>query len=270
MVVWAAAIPALKAGASAIATKIAGSKLGSFLKDNSGSILQGGSSLMGLFGGNSAKKSFEYSMALQQHQYDLERKSRQTAYQDTRQSLEAAGYNPLLAVGQQSGSLPVGNQMNVTDPATEKLQNSIALANAIADIKLKKAQEKNIKTDTDLKPYDKPLKVIGDLLQGRNSKVANSAKNVIGTLAGIDTTPGASTNSANSAYQQFRSSHPTVIRALKKIKNRDFRGAGYEIGARLGQRYKNRSSARSSQKSGRPDWIPASDWYDGEPVRGRW
>ncbi len=264
MVVWAAAVPILKAAGTAVASKVGSSAIGKFIGSNSGNLLNIGSSVMGLFGSssNSAKKSFEYSKALQQHQYELERQSRQTAYQDTRQSLEAAGYNPLLAVGQQSGSLPVGNQMSVTDPETERLQNGIALASAIADLQMKKAQTQNIKTDTALKPYDKPLKVIGDLLQGRNSRVANSARSVFGSVVGLGT------NSAQSAYQQLSSSHPTLNRAAKKFFHGDFRGAGYEIGYRLGQRYKSKSSAHSSQsnRNSRPPEIPADWWYDGEPT----
>lgn len=278
MVSFGAVLPALKTigtkiGSSAISIgKTIGSKLGSglssigsYIKENPSSLFSIGSNFMGLFGSssNSAKKSFEYSKALQQHQYELERKSRQTAYQDTRQSLEEAGYNPLLAVGQQSGSLPVGNQMSVTDPETERLQNSVALANAIAELKKKYAETENIKTDTELKPYDKPLKVIGDLLQGKNSRVANSAKSVLGSVVGL------STNSANSAINQFSQSHPTFRRAAKKFIHGDFKGAGYEIGYRLAHRYKSKSSAYSSQsqlKSQRPPEIPANWWYEGEPT----
>lgn len=258
------ALPLAVSALSSIGSKIGASAVGKFVSSNFDSLLNIGSNIMGLFGSssNSARKSYEYSRLLQQHQYDLERKSRQTAFQDTRQSLESAGYNPLLAVGQQSGSLPVGNQMSVTDPQTERLQNGIALASALADLRMKKAQTENIKTDTQLKPYDKPLKVIGDLLQGKNSKVANSAKSVLGSVVGLGT------NSAQSAINQYSSSHPTLSRAFKKFSHGDFRGAGYEIGYRLGQRYKSKSSAYSSQKSSysRPPDIPKDWWYDGEPT----
>ena len=42
------------------------------------------------------------------YQYHLERDSRRSAFQDTRYDLEKAGYNPLLALGQQSQGLNVG------------------------------------------------------------------------------------------------------------------------------------------------------------------
>lgn len=99
---------------------------------------------MSLFGSssNSAKKSFEYSKQLQQHQYDLYRQSRQTAYQDTRQDLEAAGYNPLLAVGAQSSGISPSAALQVTDEKTERLQNALNTASAIANIKNLKSQNK--------------------------------------------------------------------------------------------------------------------------------
>ncbi len=229
----------------------------------SSNILNMGGKLMGLFGSssNSAAKSFEYSKALQQHQYELERQSRKTYYQDARSSLEAANYNPLLAVtgGSSAASLPVGNQMSVTDPKTERLQNGLALANAIADINLKKAQAKNVNTDTDLKPYDKPLKIIGDLLQGKHSKVANSAKNVIGTISSF--------NSAKNSFDNFKSSHPTMRRVYHKLRHGDFRGVGYEVGYYYGNKFHKSHSAKSSV---RPREVSPEDWYDGEPVVGRW
>lgn len=254
---------ASKVGSSALSI---GKNIGSFIANDPSTFINGVSSVMGLFG-NSAKQSYKYSKKLQEHQYALERQSRQTAYQDTRQSLEAAGYNPLLAVSDQSGSLPVGNQMSVTDPATERLTNGIALASAIADLKLKKAQADNVKKDTELKPYDKPLKVIGDLLQGRNSNVANSAKSVLGTIV------GSGINSASSAYQQYKYTYPTRARVINKLKHFDFQGAGRVIGEHYANKYKNKrgSSANSTRHyNSKPPDIPSSWWYDGEPVRGKW
>lgn len=64
--------------------------------------------------------TYNYSSALMQRQYDLERKSRQSSFVDTRADLEKAGYNPLLALGQQSGYVGVGatasgNSFNMPD-----------------------------------------------------------------------------------------------------------------------------------------------------------
>ena len=101
------------------------------------------SSLFGDSGANSARMSYEYSKALQKHQYELNRKTRQTAFQDTRQSLEEAGYNPLLAVGQQSQGGTYGAGISVQDPKSENLQNALAMANYATQAKLNSAQAFN-------------------------------------------------------------------------------------------------------------------------------
>ena len=136
------------------------------------------SSAMGLFGGSSSSESFKHSSALMQKQYDLYRQSRQTAYQDTRQSLEAAGYNPLLAVGQQAtGSMPSAT-LNVQDPKLEKIQSAIGIAQAIANLKSTNSQVSLNKTQEDVNSATKML--IGEqqkrTLAETQAALANSAK----------------------------------------------------------------------------------------------
>lgn len=105
-------------------------------------VINGVQNVMSLFGNksNSALQSFEYSKALQQHQYELNRLTRQTSFQDTRQSLEEAGYNPLLAVGNQSNGGTFGASLNVTDPETENLQNRLAKVSALVNIAQQRSQ----------------------------------------------------------------------------------------------------------------------------------
>lgn len=63
--------------------------------------------------------SYQYQKKLMKYQYGLERESRQTAFGDTRQSLEDAGYNPMLATGVQSSSLtPSSTAPSAPDPAS--------------------------------------------------------------------------------------------------------------------------------------------------------
>lgn len=64
-----------------------------------------------LFGksSNSAKQSLSLNKKLMDYQYKLERESRQHHFEDTRFDLENAGYNPMLAVGQQSNYTPVSS-----------------------------------------------------------------------------------------------------------------------------------------------------------------
>lgn len=103
-----------------------------------------GSQVMGLFGSkssaDSAQVSYNYSKLLQENQYELNRKTRQTFYQDTRQSLEEAGYNPLLALNQSNSNASYGASMNVTDPRTERLQNKLATLGAVSQAYSNSAQ----------------------------------------------------------------------------------------------------------------------------------
>ena len=96
-----------------------------------------------LSGSNSAERSLADSIALQDHQYKLNRKTRQTAFQDTRKSLESAGYNPLLAVGQQAQGGTFGAGLQQTDPRTENLQNVLQSANIASQTRLNSAQAYN-------------------------------------------------------------------------------------------------------------------------------
>lgn len=63
--------------------------------------------------------SYAYQKKLMKYEYDLARKSRQTSFGDTRQSLESAGYNPMLATGVQSNSItPSASAPAAPDPAS--------------------------------------------------------------------------------------------------------------------------------------------------------
>lgn len=94
-------------------------------------------------GANSAARSLEDSKALQEHQYYLNRRTRRTAFQDTRYSLEQSGYNPLLAVGEQAQGGSFGATLQQKDPATENLENALAAANTASQTKLNSAQAYN-------------------------------------------------------------------------------------------------------------------------------
>lgn len=242
-----------------------GSKLssaGKWVVNNLPTITSLGGSVMGLFGtkGNSAASSFAYSKALQEHQYELERQSRQTAYQDTRYSLEQAGYNPMLAVGSQSGSLPVGNQMDVTDPKIERMNTFLNASSALADIAVKKAQARNIEADTQNKPFESPLKLIGDLITGGNS---DKAKKIVSSMI-----VGKNYDSGSSATSSFINDHPTTMAVLRSLKRGDYVGAKRAIDSRT--KRKLRSSRSHSALSGKPSDIPSEWWYDGEPYVGKW
>lgn len=99
--------------------------------------------LGGLSGGSSANSgldSYKYSRWLQEHQYELNRKTRQTSFQDTRYDLEQAGYNPLLAVGQQSNGGTFGATLNTQDPKSERLQNLLSSIQTASGVHLNSSQ----------------------------------------------------------------------------------------------------------------------------------
>lgn len=72
---------------------------------------------------NSAKATQNLNQRLMDYQYALERESRQSSYQDTRIDLEKAGYNPLLAVGQQSNYTPVSSGVSAQSDNVESMAN---------------------------------------------------------------------------------------------------------------------------------------------------
>lgn len=83
---------------------------------------------------NSAKATQNLNQRLMDYQYALERSSRQTSYQDTRKDLEAAGYNPLLAVGQQSNYVPVSSGVSAQSSMQEGMGNFNAGTSSLSDL----------------------------------------------------------------------------------------------------------------------------------------
>lgn len=134
------------------------------------------SSLLG-GGSDSAMLSYENSKKLQQHQYELNRKTRQTAFQDTRESLENAGYNPLLAVGQQAQGGTFGASLNVQDPKTENMQNFIGLMNGLSQAKLNSAQAYNQKMQGQLTTQQKYNLITQGQLNSAQAGLVNLQQN---------------------------------------------------------------------------------------------
>lgn len=79
---------------------------------------------------NSSKATLTLNQQLMDYQYALERQSRQSSFQDTRKDLESAGYNPLLAVGNQSGYTSVGSGVSTSDAETQDIANNLSRAQA--------------------------------------------------------------------------------------------------------------------------------------------
>lgn len=84
----------------------------------------------------SAKATEALNQNLMDYQYNLERQSRQTSFQDTRKDLEGAGYNPLLAVGQQSNYTPVSSGVTADSGQVEQgnvNSQKLSMLSGIAD-----------------------------------------------------------------------------------------------------------------------------------------
>lgn len=78
-------------------------------------------------------RSYKYAKKLAKYNYNLERESRQTSYGDTRKSLEDAGYNPMLAVNQQSqGLTPSSTGINASSSEID-IAGAINSAMALRD-----------------------------------------------------------------------------------------------------------------------------------------
>ncbi|UPW41782.1 DNA pilot protein [Peromfec virus RodF7_10] len=94
---------------------------------------------------HSAYKAYKYSKKLQQNQYDLNRQALREQYQNSRYSLEQAGYNPLLAVGSSAQGVSTG----ATQSPSENV-DGVGVVNSALNAMQTKAQVENTKANTSL------------------------------------------------------------------------------------------------------------------------
>lgn len=83
---------------------------------------------------SSAASSLKLNKALMDYQQKLQKASRQSSYMDTRIDLESAGYNPLLAVGQQSGYMGVSSGISDQGSVAERATSSDSAMNVISTL----------------------------------------------------------------------------------------------------------------------------------------
>lgn len=140
--------------------------------------------LSGLFGGKSGGTDIGASIALMNHQNELQKDYTQwlneNSYSQMRTGLENAGYNPLLAVGAspQSGATGIAT---ATSGNTAQFDGQRALQSLLT-----LAQVKNIQADTDMKNAGIITKFLGTgfvnsakgKIKGWLDNIANSAKEV--------------------------------------------------------------------------------------------
>lgn len=107
----------------------------------------GGSALSALSGQQSAYKAYKYSMKLQQHQYDLNKKAMLEYYGNQRKSLTDAGYNPLLAM--QGGSSAQGFSASASQSPSGGFDTPDVVNSALS-AQSQKANIENIKANSAL------------------------------------------------------------------------------------------------------------------------
>lgn len=217
-----------------------------------GSLLSGvGSALLGsVSSSRSAKRAYEYSRALQEHQYELNRNALREYYSNNRYSLVNAGYNPLLALPgssangfSASSSMPPTENNMAQDFATGLNAMNSAL-NAKEQRKLTKAQQANVNADTDIKKYGQKGAILKNLLEfgdkHKDNPVIQKAVEAHVVGASVD-------NGVSSAISSFKNNHPTTLTVLRKLKQGDFRGAKYAIDLRRKRISQTTNSALSSR-----------------------
>lgn len=215
MVVWAAALPAIKAAAPVVA-KFAGSALGSFL---------GGSNK-----GSSGGTDIGASMSLMRYQTDLQKEYSQwlneNSYSQMRTGLENAGYNPLLAVGAtpQQGQVGMANAVSGNTASFSGLQAAQALkVLADTDISkfgklgaiLKNAPELFGKTKKMFQELDIPLESIKEPIQKVIKSIDSTAKSMSKSVE-------ASNSASGKIFQFYNPSSARNVWTNKPVRTRNF------------------------------------------------
>lgn len=142
----------------------------------------------------SAKATQALNQNLMDYQYALERQSRQTSYGDTRIDLENAGYNPLLAVGQQSNITPVSSGVSTDSSQVENANvgaTKLGMLSSIADtINQTSATRSQVKRNNVMNTLDQQNSIaniqkvgaeIGQIFSAtRGQEIQNDIQNITG------------------------------------------------------------------------------------------
>lgn len=131
------------------------------------------------------KRAYEYARLLQQQQYDLTQQGYRESTKNIRFGLESAGYNPMLALNKAGSTANVAGGTPVSANAVSS-PDLIAGASLGHQTSLIDAQTKNVEKDTELKAYDKPLKLLGDVInhvpKSEASRIATEARNNLSNM----------------------------------------------------------------------------------------
>lgn len=258
----------LSGGVSQISfPKVNWSKLGSFGKGLLGAlptIASSAASVAGLFG-KSGGTSVWKSMKLQEHQEALQERYLRNYYTNARQSLESAGYNPMLAYmnsiggGSASAMATDGNEVGQRASAMQNLLQNRVLGSQIANTNANTAKQiaeaqtesmrpaliesetrlniaKEILTSKTASNYEKQL-ASQILLNERlgSSSVTNAS---VGQASfGLDKEVQGILRDKEKRYKEFGEHHP-ALRNIDETITRYFNGANFSASGSLSKKFK--------------------------------
>lgn len=177
-----------------------------------------------------------------------------------RQGMESAGFNPILAYSSGSytnavspgSSSPLASTMP-NAPNVDYIGDYTRLKNQINQDNITNATVENTNADTTVKKFGQKLAIIKnlkDLYKDKNIPLSVK-KEVSGDLVRYDS------SLTQSAVDMFKNQHPTTMRILHKLKNRDFRGIKYEIAQR-------RNRIKNSINNNNKHYDTVYGWYDSQ------
>lgn len=254
-----------------------------------------GNFIGGLFGGSSGASSalgstiagtvsnatqYGYSRSLAQQQQDFNRSNMAYSnslakdltdynYQTTlnslmsspgalREGMESAGFNPILAYssGNYTNAVSPGNSSPLAStmpnaPNVDYINDYTRLKSQINQDNITNSTVENTNADTTVKKFGQKLAIIKNLkdLYKDKSMPYYIKKEVSSDLVRYNS------DLTTSAFDMFKHQHPTTMRILHKLKNRDFKGIKYEIDSR-----RNRKFNELNQNNKKYDTVYA--WND--------
>lgn len=186
-----------------VAKDFLGGGVGEFL----GPVIGGGLSLLGGSAANAANASQA------QMNRDFQADMSGTAYQRARKDLEAANFNPMLAVGNGGASSPSGSTASMMDALSPAVSTAMQASRLKADLDNLKQQNDNLKANEKKTVVD-TLKASADI----TNQTAQTNSNIqLNKLLGIQA--AAQAGAATSSAKQMAADTQLKMSALPKARN---------------------------------------------------